>query len=218
MNPVIIIPAYNPPNTFNNLISSILTYSKLPIIIVDDGSDKEIQIDKNSVIILRNRQNMGKGIALMKGMSYALKHGYTHSVTLDADSQHDPSYIPQFLDMDEGICIVLGKREFKGNMPIHRRFSNLVTSKLISKLTSQQVLDSQCGYRRYKLAEVTNESYNEDGFQFESEVLIRLLRRNYRLQHISIPTIYTDSGSSMNNFRDTIKFMRLIFRNILWPK
>ena len=157
---------------------------------------------------------MGKGAALLKGLNYAQTSGFTHAVTLDADNQHDPEILPSFLECDENISIVLGAREFDHTMPVHRKISNKLTSNIISRICKKHILDSQCGYRRYSLQDVCSKTYSESGFQFESEVLIKLLRDNCSLKHISVPTIYSNENSAMNNFRDTFKFINLIFRYI----
>ena len=49
-------------------------------------------------------------LAIIKPDAY--KKGYTHCITLDADSQHDPEYIKSFLQINKDISIVIGKREF----------------------------------------------------------------------------------------------------------
>ena len=214
MQQTIIIPAYNPPNTIFQLISTIHTITICPIIIIDDGSDPPISLESINCTLLRNDQNMGKGAALLKGLNYAQTSGFTHAVTLDADNQHDPEILPSFLECDENISIVLGAREFDHTMPVHRKISNKLTSNIISRICKKKILDSQCGYRRYSLQDVCSKTYSESGFQFESEVLFKLLRDNYTLKHISVPTIYSNENSAMNNFRDTFKFINLIFRYI----
>ncbi|MBC8257182.1 MAG: glycosyltransferase family 2 protein [Candidatus Marinimicrobia bacterium] len=214
MNLSIIIPAYNPPTTFSSLIKSINKITPNAIIIIDDGSTPKINIEHSSVVVLRNTQNKGKGYSLIKGFKYAEKEGYTHAITIDADSQHDPESIISFLEFDKNISLVLGTRNFTTDMPIHRRISNTLTSYIISFLCGQTVIDSQCGYRRYILKDVCSESFKEKGFQFESEVLIKLLRNNCTHENLEIPTIYSNENSSINNINDTFKFIRLILRNI----
>ena len=86
---------------------------------------------------------------------------------------------------------------------------------IISYISHNKVLDSQCGYRRYLLLDLCSESYSEKGFQFESEVLIKLLRKNCSIEHIEISTIYTKGNSSINNVKDTYKFIGLILRTLL---
>ena len=215
MKPVIIIPAYNPPISFISLLLNVRSITSIPIIIIDDGSIPIIKVENESTILLRNKNNSGKGFSLIRGFNEALDRGYSHAITIDADSQHDPNLLQSFIEINENISIVLGNRQFNTNMPLHRRISNKLTSSVISYICHEQILDSQCGYRRYKLDNVCSETYIEHGFQFESEVLIKLLCNNCTFHHIEIPTIYGEEKSSMNNFWDTIKFIRLIIRCLI---
>ena len=93
MIPAIIIPTFNPPITFLKLIKSIRNITSIPIIIIDDGSNPSIKIETkySNIKLLKNKTNQGKGFSLLKGFNYAYERGYTHSITLDADSQHDPA-------------------------------------------------------------------------------------------------------------------------------
>ena len=215
MNPVIIIPAYNPPKTFMSLLENIHLITSSPIIIIDDGSIPIIDLADNNTILLRNKNNSGKGFSLLRGFKEAFDMGYSHAITMDADSQHDQNILQSFIEIDENISFVLGYRQFNTIMPLHRRISNKLTSSVISYICQEQILDSQCGYRRYKLDNVCSETYLEHGFQFESEVLIKLLCNNCTLHQIEIPTIYSQENSSMNIFLDTIKFIRLIIRCLI---
>ena len=215
MNTAIIIPAFNPPDTFSSLLKTIQELTNSPIIIIDDGSIVEIKINHSDIIILRNEDNCGKGYSLIKGLQFAQNEGFTHAITLDADSQHDPALIDSFLKIEDDISLVLGIRKFKNNMPFHRKISNKLTSLIISAICRHKLDDSQCGYRRYKLEDVCIESFNEKGFQFESEVLIKLLRSGKTYQNVNIPTIYGQETSSIKKIRDTFKFIRLIVRILI---
>ena len=215
MKPVIIIPAYNPPKSFMSLLQNVHSITSIPIMIIDDGSIPIIDSEDNNTILLRNKNNSGKGFSLLRGFKEALDTGYSHAITMDADSQHDPKILETFIEINENISIVLGYRQFNTNMPLHRRISNKLTSSVISYICQEQILDSQCGYRRYNLDNVCSETYLEYGFQFESEVLIKLLYNNCTLHQIEIPTIYSQENSSMNYYLDTIKFIRLIIRCLI---
>ena len=143
--------------------------------------------------LIRNGTNRGKGYSIKKGFKYALDRDYTHAVTLDADLQHDPKYINDFIKIDDDVDIVIGARSFDGDMPFLRRFSNSITSFIVSKLIGKRVYDSQSGYRRYRLSSIPFDQCLENGFQFESEILINTLRQKdstleLSLIHISEPT------------------------------
>ena len=215
MNPVVIIPAFNPPKSFKVLIESILKIRSIPIIVIDDGSNQKIDIKHDSLTLLYNINNKGKGYSLKKAFHYAYKKNFTHAVTLDADFQHDPKLLNNFLEINEDATIVLGKRCFNKDMPLIRKFSNVTTSFILSCICRRRIYDSQCGYRRYKLCQTCSENYTENGFNFESEVLIRLIgKNNCSLHHVKIPTIYETEVSTINNILDTFKFVRLILREI----
>ncbi len=214
MTPVIIIPAFNPPNTFSKLIQSIRNITSIPIIIVDDGSYTSIEIgtEHSNIYLFKNKINRGKGFSLLKGFIYAYEQGFTHSITLDADSQHDPVFINEFISVDENISIVCGKRHFKYSMPYHRRLSNIITSNIVSYICNTNVYDSQCGYRRYRLKDIYKETFIEQGYQFETEVLINNLLNGFKISHINISTIYSNNSSTIRNIYDTFKFLKLIIR------
>ena len=77
MIPAIIIPAFNPPITFLNLIKSIRNITSIPIIIIDDGSNPSIKIKTiySNIKLLKNNTNQGKGSSLLKGFNYAYERG-----------------------------------------------------------------------------------------------------------------------------------------------
>lgn len=215
---LIIVPAYNSNKYINRLLAEIRNTSDLPILIIDDGSDIPIICSNKflDTIIIRHENNMGKGIALMTGIKWANNKKYSHVITIDSDLQHSPEYIKQFISIDHNSDIVIGYREFSNNMPYHRRLSNYITSKLLSIRTGVEVKDSQSGYRRYKIDPILNHKYIENGFQFESEILIKLLINGASINYIRISTIYNDQHSSINNISDTLKFINLYFRSIMW--
>ena len=101
-------------------------------------------------------------------------------------------------------------------MPILRRFSNKTTSYIVSAIIGKKIFDSQSGYRRYKLESKAINNCVEDGFQFETEILMNeLSRKDSVVEHIPISTVYNNEKSSINNITDTYKFIKMIFRKIL---
>lgn len=215
---LIVIPAYNTNRYMGKLLSEIRENIQLPVLIIDDGSVQPISNESiNSEInIIRHETNRGKGSALKSGFNWAKEHGFSHIITLDSDLQHSPENLPDFIALDKNIDLVIGARNFSGNMPIHRRLSNLVTSFLISIRTGERVIDSQCGYRRYKIVAVFENNYNSNGFQFESEILLRMLMNGAMIDHVKIPAIYDGEKSSINKVEDTLKFIQLFFRSFFW--
>ncbi|MBT3251117.1 MAG: glycosyltransferase family 2 protein [Candidatus Marinimicrobia bacterium] len=217
MKPIIISPAFNTHECLPELLKQISIVCDFPILIIDDGSNPPINnIFGDHVTILQNRENKGKGYSLLKGFKYAINHGYSHAITIDSDLQHPPKYISDFINNDEDIDLIIGSRSFVKSMPMHRKFSNTITSGILSWLCKIKIPDSQSGYRRYKLEPVLNHPYNENGFMFESEVLITFFRKQkLKFNYIFIDTVYNHGQSNIRNISDTMKFIKLIIRTII---
>ena len=210
-----IIPIYNPNKDFNKFLIDVKKNIE-HIIVIDDGSDDYVITDIKNVKVLRNRVNRGKGYSLRKAFKYAIKNNFDCAITIDGDGQHDPQKVKQFLLYNNKIDIVIGNRAFNDPMPFHRRISNNITSLMLSLRTGNRILDSQCGYRKYNLKALEKYVFYENGFHFESEVLMKILLGGGSLGHISVPTIYNNSKSYINNFSDTFKFISLLVKSLFW--
>jgi len=217
MRILILIPSYNDNEHLPELLRKIRKYSDLHILLIDDASLNPVILNGANIKIIRNVSNLGKGATLKKGFDYASENGFSHVITMDSDLQHSPKKLDDFSTFDGNCDLVCGMRVIDNSMPIHRRASNRLTSWIISLLCSQPIHDSQCGYRRYTVKAVLDAKCVENGFQFESEILIKLLKQNVTFGHIIIPTVYGDELSSIHNVSDTFKFIKLILRN-LWQK
>ncbi len=95
---IVIIPAFNEESRIANVVMDSMTY--LPVLVIDDGStDETVQVSRSSgAEILLQVPNQGKGAALKAGFQRALDEGVEAVITLDADGQHDPNEIPNFLN------------------------------------------------------------------------------------------------------------------------
>jgi hypothetical protein len=136
-------------------------------------------------------------------------------IILDADLQHPPQKIPDFISLyrDNSLKLVLGHRARKpGIMPFHRILSNTLTSLIISAITGKFIRDSQCGYRLIDRSLIDAFPVKENGFHFESEFLLKCAWRRVPIGFVSIPTIYGKEKSSIKNIRDTVNFVVLILR------
>jgi glycosyltransferase involved in cell wall biosynthesis len=219
----VIIPAYNPDHLqLQELIErlqQVTAVQPLRILVVDDGSQPPLQLPQQATPpgqLLRHNRNRGKGAALKTGFHYFFSdHGFELVITLDADLQHPPEKIPEFIQAyreGKGDIIIGFRRRIPAVMPLARILSNTLTSLIISLLTGQMVRDSQCGFRLIKKSALDHIRLKESGFHMESELLILAGGRGVRFGFVEIPTIYRQEKSSINNAADTLNFVRLILR------
>jgi len=188
------------------------------LLVIDDGSlDATAQIlSDNGIPHLSHETNLGKGAAIKSGAKWAIENNFHWILTLDADQQHPPSSIPVFMErMKEGV-ILIGQRTDLKSMPLLRVFSNTFTSLLLSIRTNHLLRDSQCGFRLIPLSLLKEVTFKQNGFQFESELLIKASYADYTIKHINIPTVYGSEKSAMRNIYDTIKFAAMYFNSFIW--
>jgi glycosyltransferase involved in cell wall biosynthesis len=121
---LVIIPAFNAGKTISQLIEQISSNNirKEDILVVDDGSlDSTYEIVKRcGVRVIQHKKNKGKGEALKTGFGYAIREGYSGVITLDADLQHDPKFIPEFIKKAESSIESEGSR---AGCPTYESFS-----------------------------------------------------------------------------------------------
>ncbi|OUW20743.1 MAG: hypothetical protein CBD21_03975 [bacterium TMED161] len=216
LDTAILIPSYNSNKQLDQLIKKIKDKLNNQIIVVDDGSPNPIKINYNDISLIQNEDNMGKGLSLQRGFQFARQKGFKNVITMDSDLQHDPDELSLFLDVQDDVDFVLGYRERDASMPVSRKFSNWITSRIISSLTKITIKDSQCGYRRYSLSAIENFNYLETGFQYESEILIKAINEKSIVEQVKVSTIYDKNNKSyIKHFSDTIKFIRLIINSIM---
>jgi len=218
-NPVILIPVYDGRDSVLRLIAVIDKLVAHPILIVDDGSRDGLGPgDVIAQTYLRHESNRGKGAALKTGLSHARSAGFTHAVTMDADGQHSPEMLTEFLAVSarHRRDLTVGSRDLVAEgMPLHRKLSNNITSLMLSLRTGSRVMDSQVGYRCYPLSDSRLWDSDEDGFQFESDIFLRARKMKMGLQWVKIPVIYGDQGSHMHLVLDTLRFVRMFLLSLI---
>lgn len=213
-NTCAVIPFFNEEDFIVDVIEKTLKYVDL-VIAVDDGSkDNSLKLIKNldNIEIIILDRNYGKGTALKAGFSLALELDFDIILTLDADLQHDPDYIPIFLDAIKKYDVVIGNRlSALKKMPYHRILSNYLTSFLLSLKLKRLIKDSQCGYRAYKKKVLQKISIHSSGFEAESEIIIRAVREKFSIGFVDIPTIYGNEKSKIKSFQAIKGFLKILF-------
>jgi glycosyltransferase involved in cell wall biosynthesis len=218
----VLIPAYNAAETLQGVIEGIKDYVS-SILVVDDGStDATAEIASAAgVRVLRHHINRGKGVALRTGFGFLVHQGYRAVITMDADGQHDPSYIPSFIRAyEEGRGdIVIGSRagEFKA-MSWLRRFWNQLGVKAVSKLIGTPLTDTQSGYRLIKAEVLQGLPLRAAGYEIELELLIKACKRGHHVVEIKVTTHYIDGrpSSHFRPVRDTWLVCRTFLQEFFW--
>ena len=86
---------------------------------------------------------------------------------------------------------------------------------ILSCLTKQKIPDTQCGFRLIKTEVLKRIELVTSKYETESEILIKGSRLGFKIESVPIKTVYSDEKSQINPLIDTLRFIRLIIRE-LW--
>ncbi len=211
---LVLIPAYNADHNIKDVVQKAKKF--LPVLVIDDGSTDQTAASARQAgaMLLKIKENQGKGNALQAGFQKALSEGYGFVITLDADGQHDADEIPDFIKAfkKKSPDLIIGKRDFSLMPPI-RRFSNMIGAWIFSWAARENIPDNQSGYRLVsrRLIQVLNES-NEQGYEFEVEMITKCIFHRYKMKWVPIRTIYGDEKSHIHPINHVVKFIRVTLK------
>ena len=203
MDSCLIIPAYNAELTLEAVLAEV-TRQPLPVLVVNDGStDATTAIaGRWPVTVVSHPVNRGKGAALKTGFAWALSHGFTGMVTLDADGQHDPGAIPRLVAAGAaGHGIVLASRyaQFQ-QMAGLRKHWNRFGAWCMRTRTGFAIDDSQSGFRYYSADLLRQVKLDRDGYDLEMELLVKAWRAGFSIDSLPVPARVAD-GRATSHFR-----------------
>ena len=212
-----VIPAYQEKKHIGDVVRR--TRDKIDnVLVVDDGSnDKTAERAREAgAEVIVHPQNRGKGEAIKTGLRHFLNRQFDWVFILDADGQHRPEEIDRFLAAAVSAAepkLILGNRmNDVSSMPLARRAVNRYMSKKISRVCRQDIPDTQCGFRMLHRQLIPDLLEGADRFEYESEMLIIASRKGFRIDSVSISTVYSDEVSSIHPVRDTLRFFKLMRR------
>ena len=226
MKNIIVIPAYKPDKSLIALIDSINQHFE-NIVVVNDGSigDEYAPIfdiirNMKQCTVLEHYTNLGKGRALKTAFNYCIMLAQTKQVTgvitVDADGQHSLESILKVQELMEQhpLSIVLGCRNFSGDVPFRSKFGNNITKYVFRWLCGIGISDTQTGLRGIpaKYLELCCKIDGEK-YEYETNVLLKAKEDKISLAETSIETIYENNNqcSHFNPLLDSIKIYKSIF-------
>ena len=205
----VIIPAHNEEKAIAAVIRGARRFIPC-VLVVDDGSVDRTgeQAHAAGAHVVRHAERSGKGRALRTGFAWARAAGYDRLVTLDGDGQHDPADIPRLAAAGDAADLVIGCRTFDGaEIPRHRAWGNRMSTLWVSRLAGRRFRDSQCGFRWIRRDVLDRIGWSADGFDLETEILVRMARMGARIAEVPVRTIYGLSGSDYRPLRDSAFFV-----------
>ena len=200
----VVLPVFNEGPTLPELMRRLHEVSRaldaryeFEFVLVDDGSTdttpavaEQLAVADPRVSVVSLRRNYGQTAALQVGFEHA--RGAV-VISMDADLQHFPEDIPQFLDkIEEGYDVVCGWRAVRQE-GILRRWPSAAANWLLRRLSGLRVHDIGTTFRAYR-GDVVRQLH----MLGEHHRFIPVLATNVgaRLAEIKIQNIGRPSGAS----------------------
>ncbi len=212
----IVVPAYNEEKRLPEVLKRVPDFVD-KLIVVDDGSTDgtystalKMAEEDPRVVPIRLEENCGKGCAMREGIKHARGDVV---VFMDADGQHLPEEIGKLVGpiVQGEADVVIGARrlEVQGKRPIHRRLSNMITTRLLRLKLGTYVYDTQSGFRAYRrefLPRIESSRY-----EVESEMLIKAVKMGARIREVPVSMVY---GVETGHFKveDVFRFLYALIK------
>jgi polyisoprenyl-phosphate glycosyltransferase len=153
----VVVPAYNEEEVleeFHQRLSGVLSGIQIDfeILYVNDGSTdgtlnvlSRLRDNDEHIAILDLSRNFGKEIALSAGLQNAKGDAV---VVIDADLQHPPEVIPEFIkEWKNGYDVVYGKRTERREEPILKKLTAHLFYRFIQRLTRVKLPENAGDFR-----------------------------------------------------------------------
>ena len=203
---LVLIPSYNPgPRVIDTVRAARAQWT--PVWVVVDGSTdgtaallKTLADEDDGLRVIVLPENLGKGAAVLEGITQAAAAGYTHALTMDSDGQHPAELIPAFMaaSQAEPGAMVLGKPVFGPEAPALRVKGRKVSNGWANLETLWMGIgDSLYGFRVYPiapLARIMRHNRFMRRFDFDPEAVVRLGWAGVRPRNLDAPVRYLSAA------------------------
>jgi len=230
----ILVVAYNAESTLSTVLDRIPEgfRSEISAVLVADDFSQDATFAagleyqaKNSVLpltIVRHPRNLGYGGNQKAGYRWAMEHGLDIVVLLHGDGQYAPEMLPDMVaplaagDADA----VFGSRMMErgaaraGGMPFYKFLGNRILTTVQNAAVGEDLTEWHSGYRAYRV-EALRElplHLNDDGFNFDTQIILQLHEAGKRIVEIPIPTYYGDEICYVNGLSYAAEVTRDVAR------
>ena len=224
----VVLPTYNEAGNIKTTIEQIFYNQKylngyvLSVLVVDDNSPDNTQAIVKELMAVYPQLNQisgdkkGLGDAYKRGIDFALKNLDADLVVqMDADGQHDPSLIADFIKLTEQHDVIIGSRFIEGGSTPDFSLRRLVLSKtanfLVRYLGGAYVIkDCTSGYRVIKRAVLEKcelSQFPTRGYSFQSWLICSLIKQGATIKEVPIVFRRRLAGDSKLSFQDQFEFL-----------
>ncbi len=191
---LVVIPALNEAECIGAVIAQARAHPGVDVVVIDDGSSDDTAAIAlvNGAIVLRAPLWQGAWGAIQTGIRYAVRHGYAATITMDADGQHEPAYLPELIRRAQEADVVIAACPSRGSRMRHIAWSyfRLLTGFTYDDLTS--------GFRYYNARACRLLAAEEATLLDYQDIGVLMLLRHAQLKIAEVPVVMNPrrSGAS----------------------
>jgi len=180
---LVVIPALNEAEDIGSVIDQVHALGLADVLVVDDGSeDGTPEVARaHGATVIRAPLWQGAWGAMQTGLRLAVRRGYAGVVTLDADGQHEPAYVPELLAAAEHADVVIAACPSRGSMMRH------IAWIYFRFLTGYRLEDLTSGFRFYNARACRLLAGQEATLLDYQDVGVLLLLSHARMRIVEIP-------------------------------
>ena len=216
-----VIPAYNEEKGIGSILThlkAVMTKQEMEyeLIVVDDGSTDgtaDAVQRQAGVRLIQHHSNRGYGAAIKTGIRQAR---YDWIAIIDADGTYPPSAMPTLLQEIEHCDMVVGARPTR-EIPAVRRPAKWLLARLAEYMAETRIPDLNSGMRVFR-KDIALSYFNilPSTFSFTITITIAFLSDHYLVKFVPIPYESREGRSKIRPVQDTLAFVQLILRTVMY--
>ena len=222
----VVVPAYDEERGIEGVVRRLFGLElgfPLHVLVVDDGSEdgtaavlERLAPEFPRLRVVRHPVNRGYGAALKTGFAQARTKVV---VITDADGTYPEDRIAELVaHIDDGADMSIGARTGADvNIPLVRRPAKAFLRHLASFLAGTRIPDLNSGLRAFRRDFVlVYRPILPEGFSFTTTITLAALTNHHRVDYVSIDYAARAGTSKIRPIRDTLGFLSLIVRTVLY--
>jgi dolichol-phosphate mannosyltransferase len=222
---VMVVPTYNEADNLGWIVGRLrAAQPDVDVLVVDDSSPDgtgkladELAAGDDAVRVVHRTEKGGLGAAYRHGFRVALDAGYDVIGEMDADGSHQPEQLRLLLEALHEADLVIGSRWVPGgsvvNWPFRRELMSRGGNLYVRVLLGVPVRDATAGFRLFRrsaLEAIDLESVQSTGYVFQTDLVVRCLRRGLRVREVPIEFVERIRGDSKMTGQVAVESLRRI--------
>lgn len=218
----IIIPTKNEAEGIFQILEGVKPFVDEIVVIDGHSTDDTTKIAQQLGATVFSDDGKGKGAGLRLGIRQAT---YEYIVFMDADGSHEPKDIPKLVQplFDNEADMVVASRVKGGSDDFFLDFDNLIrqvgsqiATFLVNWKFKAKLTDIQNGFRAIKKDVASSLSLTSNDFEIEEEMVIRCLKKGFRINEIVSHEYARKWGVSKLNTGKGWKMLYKLFRELFF--